>query len=345
MNPPNSSVYTATKAAVDSITGVLAKELGPRKIRVELHQPRHDRNRRSHPAGFIESDFRKWVETHSPSAAATASRATSPPLAVYLATPAPGHHRRNHPRHRRSLLLFKSAGEEATFFTVEKGHARLTARLRRFPFPRRAPVQRDSAPSLLPVLQSFACAARCGIFAVRRPSATAKWRKLLSRLLAEKHDVTVPAAVPPTTPPHAALRSTNPSIPASRADLIWRKPPTTLVRRCEKHASITLAMFPGCSARAASLLRRYPRLTDPPQRDRRRVPVALSNGKLLPGNIRDLYPDIRRRSIVQPGLPARIWKLCIAGPPPRHPRGRPRRLIRASAFVKGASPSAVSGRR
>lgn len=31
---PNSSVYTATKGAVDAITGVLAKELGPRQIRV-----------------------------------------------------------------------------------------------------------------------------------------------------------------------------------------------------------------------------------------------------------------------------------------------------------------------
>jgi len=34
LTPPNSAVYTATKGAVDAITGVLAKELGPRKIRV-----------------------------------------------------------------------------------------------------------------------------------------------------------------------------------------------------------------------------------------------------------------------------------------------------------------------
>jgi len=39
LNPPNSSVYTATKAAVDSITGVLAKELGPRRIRVNSINP------------------------------------------------------------------------------------------------------------------------------------------------------------------------------------------------------------------------------------------------------------------------------------------------------------------
>jgi NAD(P)-dependent dehydrogenase (short-subunit alcohol dehydrogenase family) len=34
LNPPNWLVYTATKGAVDAVTRVLAKELGPRKIRV-----------------------------------------------------------------------------------------------------------------------------------------------------------------------------------------------------------------------------------------------------------------------------------------------------------------------
>jgi 3-oxoacyl-[acyl-carrier protein] reductase len=45
MRPANSAVYTATKAAVDAITGVLAKELGPRKIRVNSDQPGGDRDR------------------------------------------------------------------------------------------------------------------------------------------------------------------------------------------------------------------------------------------------------------------------------------------------------------
>src|SRR5437867_4065547 len=36
---PNSAVYSASKAAVDAITGVLAKELGPRKIRVNAISP------------------------------------------------------------------------------------------------------------------------------------------------------------------------------------------------------------------------------------------------------------------------------------------------------------------
>ena len=39
MRPPNSAVYTGSKAAVDAITGVLAKELGPRKIRVNSINP------------------------------------------------------------------------------------------------------------------------------------------------------------------------------------------------------------------------------------------------------------------------------------------------------------------
>src|ERR1700743_2434897 len=39
LTPPNSAVYTGTKGAVDAITGVLAKELGPRKIRVNAVNP------------------------------------------------------------------------------------------------------------------------------------------------------------------------------------------------------------------------------------------------------------------------------------------------------------------
>jgi 3-oxoacyl-[acyl-carrier protein] reductase len=39
LTPPNSAVYTGTKGAVDAITGVLAKELGPKKIRVNSINP------------------------------------------------------------------------------------------------------------------------------------------------------------------------------------------------------------------------------------------------------------------------------------------------------------------
>jgi 3-oxoacyl-[acyl-carrier protein] reductase len=66
INPPNTSVYTATKAAVDSITGVLAKELGPKKIRVNSINPGLIETEGVQAQGFNEGDFRKWIETGSP---------------------------------------------------------------------------------------------------------------------------------------------------------------------------------------------------------------------------------------------------------------------------------------
>ncbi len=39
ITPPNSAVYTATKGAVDAITGVLSRELGAKKIRVNSINP------------------------------------------------------------------------------------------------------------------------------------------------------------------------------------------------------------------------------------------------------------------------------------------------------------------
>jgi 3-oxoacyl-[acyl-carrier protein] reductase len=85
INPPNSSVYTATKAAVDSITAVLAKELGPRKIRVNSINPGMIETEGVHAAGFIESDFRKWVESTSPLGRIGQTDDISP-TAVYLAS-------------------------------------------------------------------------------------------------------------------------------------------------------------------------------------------------------------------------------------------------------------------
>ncbi len=57
LNPVGSSIYTATKSAVDAITQVLAKELGSRKIRVNSINPGMVETEGTHTAGFIGSDF------------------------------------------------------------------------------------------------------------------------------------------------------------------------------------------------------------------------------------------------------------------------------------------------
>jgi 3-oxoacyl-[acyl-carrier protein] reductase len=64
--PPNSAVYTGTKGAVDAITGVLARELGPKKIRVNALNPGMVETEGSRSAGFIGSDFESGVVGQTP---------------------------------------------------------------------------------------------------------------------------------------------------------------------------------------------------------------------------------------------------------------------------------------
>jgi 3-oxoacyl-[acyl-carrier protein] reductase len=64
--PPTASVYSATKAAVDTITKSLAKELGPRNIRVNVINPGMVETEGLHAAGFVGSDFQKMFESQSP---------------------------------------------------------------------------------------------------------------------------------------------------------------------------------------------------------------------------------------------------------------------------------------
>jgi 3-oxoacyl-[acyl-carrier protein] reductase len=64
--PPNASVYSATKAAVDAITRSLAKELGPRKIRVNSIAPGMVETEGFHAAGIAESDMRRDIEKQTP---------------------------------------------------------------------------------------------------------------------------------------------------------------------------------------------------------------------------------------------------------------------------------------
>ena len=64
--PATGAVYSASKAAVDAVTKSLAKELGPRKIRVNALNPGMVETEGVRSAGIAESDFRKQVEAQTP---------------------------------------------------------------------------------------------------------------------------------------------------------------------------------------------------------------------------------------------------------------------------------------
>ncbi|MGJ4900395.1 SDR family NAD(P)-dependent oxidoreductase [Bradyrhizobium sp. HKCCYLS2058] len=66
LTPPNTAVYTATKAAVDAISSVLSKELAPRKIRVNTINPGMIVTEGVVAAGLHEGDMRNWIETATP---------------------------------------------------------------------------------------------------------------------------------------------------------------------------------------------------------------------------------------------------------------------------------------
>jgi 3-oxoacyl-[acyl-carrier protein] reductase len=66
ITPPASSVYSGTKGAVDAITGVLARELGPKKIRVNTINPGMIETEGVHTAGFLGTDFEKSLVAQTP---------------------------------------------------------------------------------------------------------------------------------------------------------------------------------------------------------------------------------------------------------------------------------------
>lgn len=83
--PPNSSVYTGTKGAVDAITRVLAKELGPRRIRVNSINPGMVATEGTTSAGLIGSDFEKDLVAQTP-LGRTGQPADIADVAVFLAS-------------------------------------------------------------------------------------------------------------------------------------------------------------------------------------------------------------------------------------------------------------------
>jgi 3-oxoacyl-[acyl-carrier protein] reductase len=66
LTPTTAVVYNATKGAVDAITRTLAKELGPRKIRVNSINPGMVITEGVVSAGFDQGDFRKTFEAQTP---------------------------------------------------------------------------------------------------------------------------------------------------------------------------------------------------------------------------------------------------------------------------------------
>lgn len=86
LTPPDSVLYSATKGAVDAVTHVLSKELGPRKIRVNSINPGVVETEGFHAAGLGGSDFEKNAIAKTPLGRVGQPRDIAP-LAVFLASP------------------------------------------------------------------------------------------------------------------------------------------------------------------------------------------------------------------------------------------------------------------
>ena len=85
LTPANTSVYSATKAAVDAVTRTLAKELGPRNIRVNAINPGMVETEGVKAGGFAESDFRRQLESRTPLGRIGQTQDVAP-AAVFLAS-------------------------------------------------------------------------------------------------------------------------------------------------------------------------------------------------------------------------------------------------------------------
>jgi 3-oxoacyl-[acyl-carrier protein] reductase len=89
MTLPQSAVYSASKAAVDAVTRTLAKELGPRGIRVNAINPGMIQTEGVHAAGMDAGDFRKQLEAQTPLGRIGQTQDVAPAV-VFLASPDAG---------------------------------------------------------------------------------------------------------------------------------------------------------------------------------------------------------------------------------------------------------------
>jgi 3-oxoacyl-[acyl-carrier protein] reductase len=85
LTPPTAVIYNATKGAVDAITRTLAKELGPRKIRVNSINPGMVITEGAIAGGYTEGDMRKNFEAQTPLGRVGQPRDIAP-AAVFLAS-------------------------------------------------------------------------------------------------------------------------------------------------------------------------------------------------------------------------------------------------------------------
>lgn len=83
--PPQSTIYAGTKGAIDTITQVLAKELGPKKIRVNSINPGMTDTEGNRTSGLIGSPFQAQFEAMTPLGRIGQPNDISP-IAVFLAS-------------------------------------------------------------------------------------------------------------------------------------------------------------------------------------------------------------------------------------------------------------------
>lgn len=85
ITPPNSAVYTGTKGAVDAITGSLARELGPRNIRVNAINPSLIETEGTKTANVVGSEMEQFIISQTPLGRSGQVQDIAP-LAVFLAS-------------------------------------------------------------------------------------------------------------------------------------------------------------------------------------------------------------------------------------------------------------------